>query len=91
MPVNVRGHLDIRVSHIFLHVLEGAAVIQQQRGAGVTKLVEADMRQTVLFEQQSEVRRHIVRRKWTTIRPLENIAVFVILLAKQAAVLAFRG
>ena len=35
MPVNIRGHLNVRVPQIVLHVLERSAVAEKQTGAGV--------------------------------------------------------
>lgn len=41
MPVDVGGHLDIGVSHPFLHIFEGEPGVDEQAGAAVTKLMQA--------------------------------------------------
>ena len=43
MGVDVGGHLDVRVSQPFLHILEGEAHVNEQAGAGVPQLVEAEV------------------------------------------------
>ena len=51
MTIDVRCHLNVAVSHPFLHILEVAAVVQKQTGAAVSKLVKTDVRKTMLFQK----------------------------------------
>ena len=49
MAVNVGGHLNIRVSHVLLHVFQGKAAVEQEAGAAVAELMKADVRQAIVF------------------------------------------
>ena len=60
MAVDVRGHLDVRVSQLLLHVLQTVALRQQHAGAGVAQVVESDMGQVVLLQQLVEGVAYIV-------------------------------
>ena len=51
MTIDVCCHLNVAVSHPFLHVLEVAAVVQKQTGAAMSKLVKTDVRKTMFFQK----------------------------------------
>ena len=72
MPVNVCGHLNIGVTHVFLHIFQRKSVIQEQAGAAVPKLVKADMRQMVVLQKKREMGRYIVRGKGRAVGPFED-------------------
>ena len=59
VPVNIRGHLNIGVTHVFLHIFQRKTVIQEQAGAAVPKLVKADMRQMVVLQEKRKMGRYI--------------------------------
>ena len=40
MAVDVRGHLDVRVTEPLLHVLQAVALREQHAGAGVTQKIQ---------------------------------------------------
>ena len=72
VPVNIRGHLNIGVTHVFLHIFQRKSVIQEQAGAAVPKLVKADMRQMVVLQKKREMGRYIVRGKGRAVGPFED-------------------
>ena len=61
VSVNVGSHLNIGMTHIFLHIFQRKSVVQQKAGAAMPKLMEPDMRQMVVFQDQREMSRYIVR------------------------------
>lgn len=50
VSIDVCGHLNVAMSHPFLHIFQAAAVIDKQACAAVAQFMETDMRQTVLLE-----------------------------------------
>ena len=78
VSVNVGGHLNIGVTHVFLHVFQCKTVVQQEAGTTVSKLMEPDMRQVVVFQDQRKMSRYIVRRKRLAVGPFENKIIFFI-------------
>ena len=85
--VDVGGHLDIRVSQPFLHILEGEAHVNEETCTGVPQLVEADVGKTVLFQKPVESVADVVRGVGVAVCPFEDIVVFLILPAKGCPVL----
>ena len=73
VPVNVRGHLNIGVTHVFLHIFQRKTVIQEQAGAAVPKLVKADMRQVVVLQKKRKMRGNVIRGKGCAVGPLEDL------------------
>ena len=55
MAVDVRRGADVAVTQPFLDLLHGHVVCQQQRGAAMPEIVEADMPQAVHFQQLAEI------------------------------------
>ena len=55
MPVDVRRHFDVGVSHPLLHVLEREAAVEQQTRAAMPQLMEPNMRQLMPFQKLREV------------------------------------
>ena len=53
MAVDVRGHLDVRVSQPLLHVLQTVALRQQHAGAGVPLRYNKDKRKNPVFSRVS--------------------------------------
>ena len=49
VAVNVGSHFDVSVSHPFLHIFQSEALIQQETGAAVPEIMEANERQMVLL------------------------------------------
>ena len=86
MAVDVRGHLDVRVSQPLLHVLQAVALRQQHTGAGVAQVVEPDMGQVVLLQQLVEGVTHIVGGVGVSVLPGEHIVVGYIVLAEVVSV-----
>ena len=79
------------VLRIFLHIFQRESVVQEQAGAAVPKLMKADMRQMVVLQEKREMGRYIVRGKGSTIRPLEDKVVFLIVRAAELSVDLFLG
>ena len=50
MPIDIGSRLNVAVSHPFLHIFQTAAVVQQQTGTAMTKLMEANVRHSVPFK-----------------------------------------
>ena len=86
VSVNVRGHLNIGMAHVFLHIFQRKTVVQEQAGAAVPKLMETDMRQVIVFQDTREMRGNVIRRKRLSIGPLENKIVFLVLRAAELPV-----
>ena len=61
MPVNVCGHLNIGVTHVFLNIFQRKAVVQKEAGAAVPKLMETDMRQMVVLQEKREMGGNVIR------------------------------
>ena len=55
VPIQIRSHLNIRVTHILLNIFERITVIQQHACAAVPELMEAYVRQTMFFQDQIKV------------------------------------
>ena len=53
MTIDVRCHLNVAVSHPFLHILEVAAVVQKQTGAAVPLRYNKDKRKKPVFSRVS--------------------------------------
>ena len=45
VSIQIDGHLDRRVPHLFLHVNEDLALLQQESCKGVSQIMEADLAQ----------------------------------------------
>ena len=58
MRINICCYADIRMSEIILYVDELHTIFDEQTGACVPQVVEADFTQTVLFKQSLEVGGH---------------------------------
>ena len=86
MAVDVRGHLDVRVSQPLLYVLQTVALRQQHAGAGVAQVVEPDMGQVVLLQQLVEGVAYIIGRIGMPVLPGEHIVVVYVILAEVIAV-----
>ena len=86
MAVDVRGHLDVRVSQPLLHVLQTVALRQQHAGAGVAQVVESDMGQVVLLQQLVEGVAHIVGGVGMPVLPGEHVVVVYVVLAEVISV-----
>ena len=86
MAVDVRGHLDVRVSQPLLHVLQAVALRQQHAGAGVAQVVEPDMGQVVLLQQFVEGVAYIVGGVGVSVLLGEHIVVVYVVLAEVIAV-----
>ena len=86
MAVDVRGHLDVRVTEPLLHVLQAVALRQQHAGAGVAQVVESDMRQVVLLQQLVEGVAYIIGGIGVPVLPGEHIVVGYVVLAIMVAV-----
>ena len=86
MAVDVRGHLDVRVSQPLLHVLQTVALRQQHAGAGVAQVVKPDMGQVVLLQQLVEGVTHIVGGVGVPVLPGEHVVVVYVVLAEVVAV-----
>ena len=82
MSIDVCGHLNVAMSHPFLHIFQAAAIIDEQACAAVAQLMETDMRQTVLLEYLCKMVCHIVGGKGCTIRPLEDVVIDFVALAE---------
>ena len=89
MAVDVRGHLDVRVSQPLLHVLQPVALRQQHAGAGVAQVMKADVGQVVLFQQLVEGVAHIVGGVGVPVLPGEYVVVVYVVLAEVVAVVLF--
>ena len=59
--VNVARRLDVRVIQIHLHLLERNLLLVHQRGACVSKIMEATMLKTALFQNPREYRFDVAR------------------------------
>ena len=59
VSVNICGHLNIGVTHVFLYIFQRESVVQEQAGAAVPKLVKADMRQMVVLQEKRKMGRYI--------------------------------
>ena len=55
MAINICGGAHIAMSEPFLDLLHGHALCEEHRGAGVAKIVEADLLQIMLLQQLPEV------------------------------------
>ena len=55
MAVNIRRRAHIAMSEPFLDLLHRYALGEEHRGAGMAKIVEADLLQVMLLQQLSEV------------------------------------
>ena len=55
MAVDVRRGADVAVTQPFLNLLHGHVIGQQQRGAAMPEIVEADMPQAFHFQQLAEI------------------------------------
>ena len=86
MAVDVRGHLDVRVTEPLLHVLQAVALRQQHAGSGVAQVVEPDMGQVVLFQQLMEGVAYIVGGVGVPVLPCEYVVVVYVILAEVVAV-----
>ena len=86
MAVDVRGHLDVRVSQQLLHVLQTVALRQQHAGAGVAQVVEPDMGQVVLLQQLVEGVAYIIGGIGMPVLPGEHVVVVYVVLAEVVAV-----
>ena len=86
MAVDVRGHLDVRVSQQLLHVLQAVALRQQHAGAGVAQVVKPDVGQVVLLQQLVEGVTHIVGGVGVPVLPCEYVVVVYVVLAIMIAV-----
>ena len=91
MSVNVCGHLNIGVTHVFLHIFQRKAVVQKEAGAAVPKLVKADMRQMVVLQKKREMGRNVIRGKGRAVGPLEDEVVFLIVRAAELSIDRFLG
>ena len=60
VSVNICGHLNIGVTHVFLHIFQRESVVQEQAGTAVPKLMKADMRQVVVLQEKREMGRNDV-------------------------------
>ena len=89
MAVDVRGHLDVRVTEPLLHVLQAVALRQQHAGAGVAQVVESDVGQVVLLQQLVEGVAHIVGGVGVPVLPGEYVVVVYVVLAEVVAVVLF--
>ena len=72
MSVNVCGHLNIGVTHVFLHIFQRKTVVQKEAGAAVPKLVKADMGQMVVLQEKREMGGNVIRGKGCAVGPLED-------------------
>ena len=61
VSIDVGCHLDIRVAQSFLHIFQSEAIVEKQTCAAMAQLMEANMRQIVLFQQGRKPVRYIVR------------------------------
>ena len=86
MAVDIRGHLDVRVSQPLLHVLQTVALRQQHAGAGVAQVVKPDMGQIVLLQQLVEGVAYIVGGVGVPVLPGEHVLVVYVVLAEVVAV-----
>ena len=86
VPVNVCGHLNIGVTHVFLHIFQRKAVVQKEAGAAVPKLMETDMRQMVVLQEKREMGGNVIRRKGRAVGPLEDKVVFLVVRAAELSV-----
>ncbi len=59
VSVNICGHLNIGVTHVFLYIFQRESVVKEQAGAAVPKLVKADMRQMVVLQEKRKMGRYI--------------------------------
>ena len=55
MGVDVGRGGDVAVAQPFLNLLHGHPLFQQQAGTGVAQIVEADMSQTMCFQELSKI------------------------------------
>ena len=72
VSVNVCSHLNIGVTHVFLHVFQRESVVQEQAGAAVPKLMETDMRQVVVLQKKRKMGGNVIRGKGCAVGPLED-------------------
>ena len=86
VPVDVCSHLNIGVTHVFLHVFQRKTVVQEQAGAAVPKLMETDMRQMVVLQEKREMGGNVIRRKGCAVGPLEDKVVFLVIRAAELSV-----
>ena len=91
MPVNVCGHLNIRVSHVFLNVFQRKSVIQKQARAAMPEFMETNMRQMVVFQKKRKMGGYIVRRKRLAVGPLEDKIILLIFIAAELAIYPLSG
>lgn len=91
MPVNVCGHLNIRVSHVFLNVFQRKSVIQKQARAAMPEFMETNMRQMVVFQKKRKMGGYIVRRKRLAVGPLEDKIILLIFIASELAIYPLIG
>ena len=55
VAIDIGGCAHIAMSEPFLDLLHGHALCEEHRGAGVAKIVEADLLQVMLFQKLPEV------------------------------------
>ena len=55
MAIDIRRGAHVTMSEPFLDLLHGHALCKEHRGAGVAKIVEADLLQVMLLQKLSEV------------------------------------
>ena len=81
MTVDIRRRADVAVSQPLLNLLHGNIVGQQQRSAGVAKIVEADMPQSLRFQQLTEVGTEISGIEDVAHHIHKHIAVIIVVVA----------
>ena len=86
VSVNVCGHLNIGVTHVFLHIFQRKTVVQQETGTAVPKLMETDMRQMVVLQEKREMGGNVIRRKGCAVGLLEDKVVFLVVRAAELSV-----
>ena len=91
VPVNVCGHLNIGVTHVFLHIFQCKSVVQKEAGATVPKLMETDMRQMVVLQEKREMGGNVIRGKGCAVGPLEDKIVFLVVSAAELSIDRFLG
>ena len=91
VSVNICGHLNIGVTHVFLHIFQRESVVQEQAGTAVPKLVKADMRQVVVLQKKREMGRNVIRGKGCAVGPFEDKVIFLVVRAAELSVDRFLG
>ena len=84
MGVNVGCGAEVAVPQPFLDLLQRHPVGQQQAGAGMPEIVEADDPQPAVFQQQIEVVRQKMRRQPPTDLVDADVAVILEVIAVAA-------